>query len=84
VLILRLNLQDSSPAQKMFEIPHIRDLIIAHIQDRSELKKMTCISKDCLPAAIQGLWRKTTSFKLEKVIAIAPVSQPPSVVQSKD
>jgi hypothetical protein len=45
---------------------------------------MTCISKDCLPAAIRGLWRKTMDTKLKKVIAIAPVSQPPSVVQSKD
>lgn len=76
VLILRSTWQELSPARKIFEIPHIRDLIIAQIEDRSELKKMTCISKDCLPAAIRGLWRKTTDTKLNKVIAIAPVSQP--------
>jgi hypothetical protein len=76
VLALRSTWQEISPARKLFEILHIRDLIIAHIQDQSELKKMTCISKDCLPAAIRELWRKTTDFKLNKVIAIAPVSQP--------
>lgn len=80
VLTLRLTWQELSPARKIFEIPHIRDLIIAHIQDRSELKKMTCISKDCLPAAIPGLWRKTTDTKLNGVIAIAPVSQPRNVI----
>jgi hypothetical protein len=84
VLTLGLTWQELSPARMIFEIPHIRDLVIAHIRDRSELKKMTCISKDCLPAAIRGLWRKTMDTKLKKVIAIAPVSQPPSVVQSKD
>jgi hypothetical protein len=47
--------QEPPTAQKVFEIALVPDLIIAHIHDQTALKRMSCVSKDCLSAVIRGL-----------------------------